>query len=212
MLDLLDVDLVLGEQHPLGLGQVVVDEPLDAEGDGGREEQRLPLRRHVLHDLAHLDREAHVEHAVGLVEDEHLHLLEAQGLAPQVVEDAARGAHDDVGAGADAFELAVHRVAAVDRLDLRRPWPCRSRASSSRDLDGQLARGGQGHRLDGRQRGVDLLDHRDAEGRRLAGPGAGLHDEVLAGQRAGDGLELDVRGGLVAHGVQAGQGLGGEVE
>src|SRR3989441_749868 len=31
---LLDVDLVLGEQHPLGIGQVVVDEAADAQGDG----------------------------------------------------------------------------------------------------------------------------------------------------------------------------------
>ena len=44
VLDLLDVDLVLGEQDPLGLGQVVVDEAADAQGHGGREEQGLPLR------------------------------------------------------------------------------------------------------------------------------------------------------------------------
>ena len=39
---------------------------------GGREHQRLPLRRELRHDLPDVADEAHVEHAVGFVEHEHL--------------------------------------------------------------------------------------------------------------------------------------------
>ena len=148
MLDLLDVDLVLGEQDPLGIGQVVVDEAADPDGHRGREEQGLPLGRHELHDLAHLHREAHVEHAVGFVEHEDLQLLEAQGPAAQVVEDAARGARDDVGPGPDSFELAVHRVAAVDRLDLD-PLGPPDLGDLLRHLDRELAGRSQDQGLDG---------------------------------------------------------------
>ena len=45
-----------------------------------------------------------------------LHAREVERPAAQVVEHAARGADDHVGPGADALELALHGVAAVDRL------------------------------------------------------------------------------------------------
>ena len=69
---------------------------------------------HELHDLAHLHREAHVEHAVGLVEHQHLDGVELERAPPQVVQHAAGGAHDHVRAGLDALELALHGIAAVD--------------------------------------------------------------------------------------------------
>ncbi len=42
----------------------------DVAGHGGGEEQRLALLRQRRHDAAHVLDEAHVEHAVGLVDDE----------------------------------------------------------------------------------------------------------------------------------------------
>src|SRR4051812_30099708 len=73
-------------------------------------------------------------------------------------------------------------------------------------LEGGLAGGSQGPGLGGGDGGALLLDHRYAEGGRLARPGSGLPDQVLAGLRAWERLELDVGRALVAHGVQAGQG------
>ena len=88
---------------------------LDAAVHRGGEEQRLALGGQRAEQLLHFLAEAHVEHAVGLVEDGHLMLLRVEGTAAQMVEQAAGRADDDVGAIAQSAKLAVHRRAAVDR-------------------------------------------------------------------------------------------------
>ena len=44
----------------------------DVIGHGGREQQRLPLRWHVLQDPADIGKETHIEHPVRFVQYEHL--------------------------------------------------------------------------------------------------------------------------------------------
>ena len=100
--------------------------PLIPIGTVAEKSMRLPRGGDELHDLAHLDREAHVEHAVGLVEHQEVHAREVERAAPQVVEHPAGRARDHVGAGADALDLALHRVAAVDRLRPSRRGPFRA--------------------------------------------------------------------------------------
>ncbi len=118
MLDLLDVDRVLRKQQPLGLGHVVIDQPADAQRYRCGKEQGLPLVRHVLHDLAHLDGKAHVEHAVRLVEHQHAQGCELETAAAQMVQYAARRTDDKMHPGIQAGELPLDRVSAVDRLHL----------------------------------------------------------------------------------------------
>jgi hypothetical protein len=72
-------------------------------------------------------------------------------------------------------------------------------------LDGQLAGGGQDDGL-GAAVGVGLLKDRQGEGGGLAGAGAGLAQDVLAGQGSRDQLLLDRRGLLETH---RGDGLEG---
>ncbi|MEJ7718600.1 MAG: hypothetical protein WKF31_11780 [Thermoleophilaceae bacterium] len=61
----------------------------------GREEQGLTLARRLGHDAVDGGLEAHVEHAVGLVEHEHVHVRERELAAlEQVLEAAGRGGHD----------------------------------------------------------------------------------------------------------------------
>ena len=62
-------------------------------------------------------------------------------------------------------------------------------------LNGQLTGGGQDQAV--RTLGLgpgDPADHGDAEGNSLARPGGGLAAQVLAGQRIGDGGDLDGEG------------------
>src|SRR3546814_4321243 len=47
-----------------------VAERTDGFREGGGEQQRLPVLRELLHDVAYLVLEAHVQHAVGLVEQD----------------------------------------------------------------------------------------------------------------------------------------------
>ena len=64
----------------------------------GREEQRLALARALGHDAVDGGLEAHVEHAVGLVEDEDADAVEGQVAALEEILQAAGGGDDDVGA------------------------------------------------------------------------------------------------------------------
>ena len=101
-----------------------------------REQQVLPLRRQQREDLADVVDEAHVEHAVGLVEHEDLDLAQVDGLLLHVVEQAARASRRgcrrrarscvDLRIDADAaeydgdrLELDVLAVGAHAFLDLR---------------------------------------------------------------------------------------------
>ena len=56
------------------------------------------LARALGHDAVDRGLEAHVEHAVGLVEDEDAHAVEGQVAALEEVLEAAGGGDDDVGA------------------------------------------------------------------------------------------------------------------
>ena len=61
--------------------------------------------------------EAHVEHLVGLVEDDDLDAVEPQAAALEVVDRAAGRRDDDVDAAPQAAQLLADRLAAVDRQD-----------------------------------------------------------------------------------------------
>ena len=56
--------------------------------------------RQQVHDAAHVGPEAHVEHAVGLVEHQHLDLGEVHVAALMEVEQTARGRDEEVDAAA----------------------------------------------------------------------------------------------------------------
>ena len=72
-------------------------------------------RRQVLEHAADVGEEAHVEHAVGLVEHEDLEAGEPGVGVLEVIEQAARAGDDDVDAAAEGALLRLHRDAAVDR-------------------------------------------------------------------------------------------------
>ena len=87
----LDLDL-------LGVVGVLVGELHDADRQRRREEHRLALvvRRAAAQDPAQVPDEAHVEHAVGLVDDEDLDVPERDDALLLVVEQAARRADEQV--------------------------------------------------------------------------------------------------------------------
>ncbi|OPZ29258.1 MAG: hypothetical protein BWZ01_00701 [Deltaproteobacteria bacterium ADurb.BinA179] len=65
-------------------------------GHGGGEEHGLPLCGQKLDDAADVRQKAHVEQAVGLVEDEMLHTREIDAPAGDVVEQPARACRNDL--------------------------------------------------------------------------------------------------------------------
>ncbi len=97
------------------VGQIALDEAVDGAVEGGREQQRLvglvEAAQHPL-DLRH---EAHVGHAVGLVEHERLELVHRDLTPVPEVDQPARGGDDHVDALAQLGHLAVDVGSAVDR-------------------------------------------------------------------------------------------------
>ena len=160
-------------------------------GQGGREEERLPLRREVPQHALDVGQEAHVEHAVGLVEHEDLEPLERRVGVAEVVEEAPRRRHDHVHPRAQGVLLRPHADAAEDG------------GAGDRGVHGQLPEvrvdlGGElaGRGEDERPRGAPRLAHqavqdRQAERRRLAAAGGGAGEDVPALHRGRDRLLLD---------------------
>ena len=79
---------------------------------GRGEEQRLALGRQLGDDPADVVDEAHVEHAVGFVEHEHLDAIEMDGTVLHEVEQPAGGGDQDVDAVRERADLAIDRHAA----------------------------------------------------------------------------------------------------
>ena len=117
LLDVLHRGADPSHPDPSVVSQKLTGQGLDLVGKGGGKHERLPLvlGRHVVlhHDAADLRLEAHVEHAVGLVQDQMRHLAEGDhATVHQVVESAGCG-DDDVATGRQLHQLAADIRTAV---------------------------------------------------------------------------------------------------
>ena len=91
----------------------------DIVGHGGGEQHRLALAcGSMRHDLAHVADEAHVQHAVGFIDDEGRHRVQPDMLLLHQVEQAARGGDQDVDAMLGGVDLGILADAAQDHRQL----------------------------------------------------------------------------------------------
>ena len=214
--------LRLGDGHGGGrrLGNLdplrIVQEGLGDAADFGRhrrgEEQGLPGEGNQLADAFDVGNEAHVEHAVGFVDDQQFDAGEQQSAALGMVEQPAGGCDQDVDA---ARQLGV-LVAERDAADQERDVEFLSGAvfvellfDLGCEFAGRLHDQGAGHPRPGAalfQHG----QHRQDEGRGLAGAGLGDAENVAAGQNVGDRLFLNGGRGGVAGGRNCGEHLVGK--
>ena len=123
-----------------GIGHQVGDGTHGLLIQGRGEQQGLTVVARIAHDAADGGQKAHVEHAVGLVEDEHLHLVERAGALVDEVLQATGGSDEDVAA---ALEFVALRVVAhaAHHGDARVPGSTGDRSTDLLDLLGELARG-----------------------------------------------------------------------
>ena len=84
--------------HKGGCSQKLSRRVLDGAVDGGGKQKRLPCFRRCRHDLFHGGPKAHVEHAVGFVEHEHVHVSQAHGLLFHKVHQTSRRGNEHVDA------------------------------------------------------------------------------------------------------------------
>jgi len=140
--------------------------------------------------------EAHVEHAVGFVEDEDLDGGKIHGALADMVEQAAGCRHQDVDAALQRLDLRPDADAAEDQGRLQRQEMAVG-AHAFLDLGGQLARRREHQHarlaaLGGGAR-ADQLQDGQGEAGGLAGAGLGGGHQVAAGENDGNRLGLDRR-------------------
>ena len=182
--------------------------------DGRREQQRLAVFGRGLDNALDLGPKAHVEHAVGLVENEHLNLREVGGAALHKVDHAAGGHDGHVETALELLDLRAVCHAAHERAHevVRVLADGHARVS---DLAGQLAGGGHDEHEGAAVVAFAMaqLVHggkRERSGFARAGFCGG--DEVAALEHQRNGLLLN--GGCigVAEGVNGFKGLLGKAE
>ena len=174
----------------------------DLAGHRGGEEHRLPRGWELRDDALDVGEESHVEHFVGLVEDEDAHARQVERASLDQIDEATRRADDDLDTRGECLDLRLVGAAAVDA-----EHACTLSGTGllevSGDLHAQLARGHHDERLRRRARGVvalDALEERDAEAEGLARSGLGLADEVAALEGEGQCHGLDGERALDAGG------------
>ena len=83
-------------------------------GEGGAEHQGLTLGRRALHDGFDVIDEAHVQHAVGFVQDQHFQVVQHRSAGVQVVEQTAGGGNQHIQRTLQGLELVGVRHATHD--------------------------------------------------------------------------------------------------
>ena len=183
----------LGQEVAGRVALVALHEAVDRAVERRREQERLAGRGRAVEQLLNCGQEAHVGHAVGLVDHDELDLVEVD-LAPlDQVGEPTRARDEHVDAAAQRLELRTEADAAVDRGDAelaRAAEPLELTA----DLRRELARRDEDEstRADAARALPDACDERDAEGDGLARPGRRAAAQVAAGETVGDGHGLDV--------------------
>ncbi len=99
-----------------------------------------------------------------------------------MIHDAARRAHDDMGAVFEAGDLRPHGAAAAQGQYLDVVFAARQAADFLGHLIGQLARRTEHQGLHRETAGVQLGQQAKRESGRLAAAGLGLRNQVAAGQ------------------------------
>jgi hypothetical protein len=149
--------------------------------------------------------EAHVEHPVGLVEDEDLDVREVERALAVVVEQPPGRGDEDVDAAREPVDLRLHADAAEDD-HARELRVLAVGANAFLDLRRELARRRQDEATD-RQPAAAVahgralhqpMQQRQDEAGGLAGAGLGAAHDVAAREHGGNRLRLDRSGGGVA--------------
>ncbi len=115
------------------------DERLDLRRERRREEPRRALARQRTEDALDRRQEAHVEHAVGFVEHEHLDVGKVHAAALDVIDQAAGRRDQNVDAAPQRIDLRLHADAAEDRRRAHAEMAA-VRAHALVHLCGELAR------------------------------------------------------------------------
>ena len=199
---------------PLGIVQEGFGDAADFRRHRRGEEKCLPRERHQLADPFDVGDEAHVQHAVGFVDDEQFDAGEEEAAALGMVEQPAGGCDQHVDAARQLGVLVAERDAADQERDvefLADAVFVEILFDLGCKFAGRFEDQGARHSCPGAalfQHG----EHGQDEGGGLAGAGLGDAENVAAGQNVRDRLFLNGSRGGVAGGRHSGEDLIGKAE
>ena len=191
---------------------VLTSNLLDLAVKRGGEKQRLTIRLSLIEDATDDGQEAHVGHAVGLVDHDDADIAEVDvATLDQILEPAGAG-DEDVNATTKRVDLRAIASAAVDGSDLTATG-FGERLHLAADLIGELAgwredEGGGTARLGGRH----TSGNGEAESDRLAGARGGSASHVATRDCVRNGRSLDRERRLDSLARQHGCKVGGHAE
>ena len=183
----------------LRLGLELLGDLEDRLWHGGREHEGLAFLRDLPEDQFDVVPESHVQHLVGLVKDDGRYIVEPERAAVEVVHHATGRADHDVDAGLQGPQLALDRLAAVDRQDRDAGEVGEEVGELFCDLDREFPGRAEDDGLHDAACRVDLLDSGNAECCGFAGAGLCLGSHVTTGLDERNGECLDRRGLFEAH-------------
>ncbi len=194
LLDAVDRDNLRRHFDAHRLTQHVGREPCDILRHGRGKQERLPLPRQPGDDLAHIMDETHVEHAVGFVQHEMLHIVQPRMALLDKVEKPPRRGDENVDAAGQRLDLASLSDAAENDGVTQAQMPAVG-GKAFADLDRELARRRKDERAHrawrGRLRLAELLQNGQREGGRLAGAGLGDAEQIAPFKEKRNGAGLD---------------------
>lgn len=201
-----------GYFDPGGIAQEARGELADLIGVSRGKHQILPLLRQQLQHAPDGMNEAHVQHAIRLIENEAAHILQVQTALLGQIEQPARCGHEQVAPliqrinlGVDAH-AAEHNDGAQSNILAITPGALgylRRKLASRRQHEGAWR---------ARLRSAQVLQDREYERGGFAGACLSAGQHITAGQDGGNCLRLDGSGYAVAFFVHSTQQLGLEPE
>ena len=178
-----------------GVGLVSIDQLADVAFEGGREQDRVPLVRGAVEDSSHCRHEAHVGHAVGLVDHHRRGLAQVHDPAFNEILETPRRCNEHVDAAPHPLDLGLYADTAVDRRDTT-TYCLGRRAEFGGDLLGEFTRGSEDQcAREARLGPGHPRQQRNPERESLAGAGRGAADDVTAPEQVGNCGGLDLEGG-----------------
>ncbi len=176
-----------------GVALVGAAQLAETRRESRREEHGLALRGDRVEQHAHLLLEAHVEHAVRLVEHEVMDTRKIKAPPLEVIDRAARRRDDDVDPLFEREGLRTPRLTAADDEHAQPRVASAEATDLAGDLGAKLAGRAKHEGLETPRLELNALEQRNREGHGLAAAGVGLTDEVAAREEVRQTLALDRR-------------------
>lgn len=177
LLDTLEGKLSLLDQDTDGVAHELGGDLEDVLGHSGGQQDDLGRLRQQLEDVVDLLGETTRKHLIGLVEDEHLHVVGLEDTALDHVVDTTRGTDNDLGTLLESLHVLTD-VGTADTGVALDAHEVTDGDNDLLDLLSKLTSRGQNESLASLEVLVDLLESGDREGSSLSGTGLGLGDNV----------------------------------